>query len=231
MLGVTFTGRERHVSLSESEIVARLAALRSQREALDREIADLVLYLELGRRLSAAGAISDPSPQPARPEGARRDPAPAPGHAAVGRSDPAALVPYGQAAPPVRGPEAPPAVSSAPRSGPRSTARSDAPSEFHPEAGRTPGAIPPPVAFTDDAAGARRYGRAVVQAACAAIAQAGRPLHAAEILEVLLKQGFTLPGRDPVAALNTRLWKRTGSGGPLCRVGEATYALAAPGAV
>ncbi|MBP1184106.1 HTH domain-containing protein [Methylobacterium sp. PvR107] len=219
------------MSLSESAIVARLAALRSQREALDREIADLVLYLELGRRLSAAGTISDPSPQPAPPERDRRDPAPAPGRApgqaAVGRSDPAALLPFGQATPSLRGPEAPPAVSSAPRS----TARSDAPSEFHPEAGRPPGAIPPPVAFTDDAAGARRYGRAVVQAACAAIAQAGRPLHAAEILEVLLKQGFILPGRDPVAALNTRLWKRTGTGGPLCRVGEATYALAAPGAV
>ena len=74
----------------------------------------------------------------------------------------------------------------------------------------------------------RRYGRAVVEAACAAIGRAGRPLHAAEILEVLVGQGFTLPGRDPVAALNTRLWKRSGPGGPLSRVGEATYALAPP---
>ncbi|MGT2478531.1 hypothetical protein ACU4GR_05775 [Methylobacterium oryzae CBMB20] len=76
------------------------------------------------------------------------------------------------------------------------------------------GPIPPAIAFTEDAAGARRYGRAVVQAACAAIARAGRPLHAAEILAVLAGQGFTLPGRDPVAALNTRLWKRSGPGGP-----------------
>jgi len=64
-----------------------------------------------------------------------------------------------------------------------------------------------------------------VRAACAALAEAGRPLHAAEILEVLAGQGFTLPGRDPVAALNTRLWKRSGPDGPLRRVGEATYAL------
>ena len=236
MLGVPFIRREQDVSLSESEIAARLAALRRQREALDREIADLVLYLELGRRLSAAGPLSDPPPQPARPED-RRAPAPAPDRApdriidraAIARSGPAAGAPDGQAAPPVQGPEAPPAVSSEPRSETRSESWSAAPSELQSEAARPPGPIPPPVAFTEDAAGARRYGRAVVQAACAAIAQAGRPLHAAEILEVLLKQGFTLPGRDPVAALNTRLWKRTGSGGPLCRVGEATYALAAPG--
>ena len=35
-------------------------------------------------------------------------------------------------------------------------------------------------------------------------------------------------GRDPVAALNTRLWKRAGRNGPLRRVAEAPYALAAP---
>jgi hypothetical protein len=31
-----------------------------------------------------------------------------------------------------------------------------------------------------------------------------------------------------LAALNTRLWKRAGPNGPLRRVAEATYALAAP---
>jgi hypothetical protein len=225
------------VGLSESEITARLAALRRQREVLDREIADLVLYLELGRRLGAAGMIPDPTPRSARPDDPReaapapnRPPSPAPGRvpdqAAVGRSDPADdPVPGPRAAPPGRSSERPSAVLSEarPRAWPEAHARTES------EDDGPPGAIPPPVAFTDDAVGARRYGRAVVQAACRAIAQAGRPLHAAEILEVLLTQGFTLPGRDPVAALNTRLWKRTGPGGPLRRVGEATYALAEPG--
>ncbi|TXM90999.1 hypothetical protein FV219_21595, partial [Methylobacterium sp. WL122] len=38
------------MELSEAEIEARLSDLRRRREALDREIADHVLYLELGRR-------------------------------------------------------------------------------------------------------------------------------------------------------------------------------------
>ncbi|MGU3547145.1 hypothetical protein ACLBYE_29630, partial [Methylobacterium sp. A52T] len=50
------------MALSDSEIAARLAALRRQREALDREIADLVLYQELGRRLAAGGAAARPDP-------------------------------------------------------------------------------------------------------------------------------------------------------------------------
>ncbi|WP_182180405.1 hypothetical protein [Methylobacterium radiotolerans] len=50
------------MGLSDSEIAARLAALRRQREALDREIADLVLYQELGRRLAAGGADARPDP-------------------------------------------------------------------------------------------------------------------------------------------------------------------------
>ena len=65
------------MGLSESEIEARLAALRRRREALDREIADLVLYLELGRRLGAAGsdARQDPAPVSARPPVPASDPA------------------------------------------------------------------------------------------------------------------------------------------------------------
>ncbi|MGU3467988.1 hypothetical protein ACLBXO_24360 [Methylobacterium sp. C33D] len=183
------------MGLSESEIAARLAALRRQREALDREIADLVLYQELGRRLAAGGAGAPPP---------RSEDVPAirPGAAVDGEG-----VPRGR-----RGAEA----------GPGPGARSAG----APDPAGAAGPIPPPIAFTEDAAGARRYGRAVVQAACAAIARAGRPLHAAEILAVLAAQGFTLPGRDPVAALNTRLWKRAGPGGPLNRVAEATYALA-----
>lgn len=212
------------MGLSESEIEARLAALRRQREALDRQIADLVLYLELGRRLGAAGsgarAASDPVPEPGTR--LRGDPAddPALGDPGVpgDRSGPAAEdsgAPRGR-----RGAEARPEARPEVRPEARPVVRTDA-------AGAR-GAIPPAIAFTEDAAGARRYGRAVVEAACAAIGRAGRPLHAAEILEVLVGQGFTLPGRDPVAALNTRLWKRSGPGGPLSRVGEATYALAPP---
>ena len=62
------------MGLSDAEIEMRLAALRRQREALDREIADLVLYRELGRRLgtvkAGAGgpgpdATPDPGPVPA----------------------------------------------------------------------------------------------------------------------------------------------------------------------
>lgn len=204
------------MGLSEQDIEARLSALRRQREAIDREIADLVLYLELGRRLSGAQG--------------------GPAVAGPGRGDgPGRAVP-----PPVR--HAPAAVAADPR--PSDIARPSAPPAWtdfedgdampggleaapprrEPDAG--PNGIPPAIAFTQDAAGARRYGRALVEAACGAILAAGRPLHAGEILEILLARGFTLPGRDPVAALNTRLWKRSGPGGPLRRVAEATYALA-----
>ncbi|MGE8131096.1 hypothetical protein ACQKQD_29360 [Methylobacterium sp. NPDC080182] len=204
------------MALSDSEIAARLAALRRQREALDREIADLVLYQELGRRLAAGGADArpDPAPKPEPPAGPRRDPADEPPRGRdvrdVLEARSGSLADAAGAAPGHWGARAGPAARSAGAPGPVGAA----------------GPIPPAIAFTEDAAGARRYGRAVVQAACAAIARAGRPLHAAEILEVLAGQGFTLPGRDPVAALNTRLWKRSGPGGPLNRVAEATYALA-----
>lgn len=211
--------------LSESEIEARLAALRRQREALDREIADLVLYLELGRRLGVGGT-GDPAPVVRAGPDDRTDAVPEPGRTPdrdpVPRPDPAAPVARRQGPAPVRVAGPPSAAHPGSPAAPRSEARP----EPAPEGPWPARAIPPAVAFTEDAAGARRYGRAVVQAACAAIAQAGRPLHAAEILEVLLRRGFTLPGRDPVAALNTRLWKRAGPDGPLRRVGEATYALA-----
>ncbi|GJD78157.1 hypothetical protein NBEOAGPD_1371 [Methylobacterium gregans] len=48
-------------------------------------------------------------------------------------------------------------------------------------------------------------------------------MHAGEILEHLAARGFGVPGQDPVAALNTRLWKRSGPGGPLRRLGDAVY--------
>lgn len=82
---------------------------------------------------------------------------------------------------------------------------------------------------SEDKAEARRRGRAMVAAALAVLREAGRPLHASRILEGLDARGFTVPGADPVAALNTRLWKRSGPGGPLLRLGDAVYAPADPG--
>ena len=164
------------MGLSEHEVEERLAQLRRQREALDREIADLVLYLELGRRLNAGIPRSAPVSAPVSVEHPR--PAPAP------------PAPEVQAPPPRRI------------------------------------AVPEPVAFAEDPTGARRYGRALVEAACAVIDEAGRPLHAREIHDALIARGFAIPGRDPVASLNTRLWKRSGEGGPLRRHGDAVYALA-----
>lgn len=171
------------MSLSEYEAEERLAALRRQREALDREIADLVLYLELGRRLNAG---------PGRLPGEAPTEIPAPAFPNTGRpaTAPETRIAETVAIPTRRGP------------------------------------APQPVAFAEDPTGARRYGRALVEAACAVIAGAGRPLHAREIHDALIARGFAIPGRDPVAALNTRLWKRSGEGGPLRRHGEAVYGLA-----
>ncbi|MFJ7437086.1 HTH domain-containing protein [Methylorubrum thiocyanatum] len=184
--------------LSEAEALARLEELRRQRDALERQIADLLLYLDLGRRLGGPSvpvpAAADAAPQmdaPAPP------PAPAPVAAPV-----AATVAAPSAQPPAR-PERPPVP-----------------------------AFPDPAEDPTEEAGlsetvlARRYGRAVIEAALAALEEAGRPLHASEILARIAEQGFSLPGQDPVAALNTRLWKRSGPGGPLKRLGEAVYAPA-----
>ncbi|MFC6791677.1 hypothetical protein ACFQE0_19995 [Methylobacterium komagatae] len=175
------------MGLSEHEAEERLAQLRRQREALDREIADLVLYLELGRRLKAG------APRPATP-----DPLPVADHLAPA-PDPWPT--------PWPEPEAVPTFASPP---PRP---------------RRPSA-PEPVAFAEDPTGARRYGRALIEAACAILAAAGQPLHARDIHDGLIARGFAIPGRDPVAALNTRLWKRSGEGGPLRRHGDAVYGLA-----
>jgi HB1, ASXL, restriction endonuclease HTH domain len=216
---------------SEAEIEARLAALRRRREALDREMADLTLYRELGRRLgesglgaetetgpetgswagswagSRAGSRAGPEPRPDPPDdpparpplsGAGPRPHPAPGEAALPPQPWAAPAPL-RPSPGAAGPAPQLQVSQLPV---------------------------PPVAFEDDPVAARRYGRAVIEAAIGVLEAAGRPLHAGEILERLAAQGFTLPGQDPVAALNTRLWKRSGPGGPVRRMGDAVYALA-----
>ncbi|MFE1602086.1 HTH domain-containing protein [Methylobacterium sp. ID0610] len=74
-------------------------------------------------------------------------------------------------------------------------------------------------------AAGRAEGRRVIEAAFAVLAAAGRPMHAAEIWEAVAARGVTLPGHDPVAALNTRLWKRAQGDTPLRRLGDAVYAL------
>lgn len=215
---------------SEAEIEARLAALRRRREGLDREIADHLLYLELGRRLRGAeppGPVRDPlapesvAPQPFAPQSfapqsfAPDDPSmPPPGgdRGPGAPAPPAAARPEGWRAPAMAPPTevpAPAAVAPPPAS------------ELGGPAGLAP--VPPMVAFEADPAGARSYGRALADAALAILTEVGRPMHAGEILEHLVARGFTVPGQDPVAALNTRLWKRAAPGGPLRRLGEAIY--------
>lgn len=93
-------------------------------------------------------------------------------------------------------------------------------------AGIAPERPPDPARTGEDLVAARRHGRALVAAAVNLLHEAGRPLHAGEILQGLTALGFDLPGHDPVAALNTRLWKRAVPGGPLKRLGEAVYAPA-----
>lgn len=79
------------------------------------------------------------------------------------------------------------------------------------------------------ASAARQRGRAMIAACVAILRAAGRPMHAGEILEGLRAEGFTLAGVDPVASLNTRLWKRSGASGPFRRLGDAIYDLARDG--
>ncbi|AWB20703.1 hypothetical protein DA075_07025 [Methylobacterium currus] len=168
--------------LSEAETEARLDALRRQRAALDRAIAEHELYLDLGRRLARPAAaepvrtapVEPPRPDPAprvSPETPRAEPAPRP----VAEPVPAAARP-----------------------------------QEEPPAGTT----------------ARQEGRRLMEEAEEILAEAGRPMHAAEIWERLAARGLTLPGHDPVAALNTRLWKRAKGGTVFRRLGDAVYGLA-----
>lgn len=179
------------MGLSEAQAEARLAELRRRRDAIEREIADLVLYLDLGRRLTGQGAAAgfgETADAPASPP-----PAAEPARAASPAPSPAPWAP---------GPPSPPPAA----------ARAE------PE----PGGL-------SETVQARRYGRALIEAALATLEEAGRPLHAGEIWARLSDEGFALPGADPVAALNTRLWKRSGPGGPLRRLGDAVYAPAEAG--
>ncbi|KQT60801.1 hypothetical protein ASG52_16225 [Methylobacterium sp. Leaf456] len=181
------------MGLSEVQAEARLAELRRRRDAIEREIADLVLYLDLGRRLAGQGgaaALAEAADAPAPFHPAPPHLAAEPARVASSAASPASWVP----APPSPAPSA---------------ARTE------PE----PGGL-------SETVQARRYGRALIEAALATLEEAGRPLHAGEIWARLSDQGFALPGADPVAALNTRLWKRSGPGGPLRRLGDAVYAPA-----
>lgn len=176
------------MGLSEAQAEARLAELRRRRDVIEREIADLVLYLELGRRLAGQGA--DAASEEPEDAPAPRRPAAESARAASPAVPPAPWAPFPPSLPP---------------SPPRTEAE--------------PGGL-------SETVQARRYGRALIEAALAALEEAGRPLHAGEIWARLADQGFALPGADPVAALNTRLWKRSAPGGPLRRLGDAVYAPA-----
>lgn len=182
------------MALSEAQAEARLAELRRQRDAIEREMADLVLYLDLGRRLGGAAGGGEAVAAP--PQGQEREPAPSP-----------VLFPSPVAEPARAAPAAAPAARPVPAAPPL------------PEPEESASALSETVL-------ARRYGRALIEAALAVLEEAGRPLHAGEIWGHLSERGFSLPGQDPVAALNTRLWKRSGPGGPLRRLGEAVYAPA-----
>lgn len=178
--------------LTEAEAERRLLDLHRDKARIERAIADLVLFLETGRRALPDRAAHDPifhdptfrepisrestSREPAARDGARQGMAPA--------ADP--------------GPPPRPAA---------------------------PEPAPPAV---DERSHARREGRLLMEAAAEILEEAGRPLHAAEILDGLTRRGLSVPGLDPVAALNTRLWKRSGAGGAFQRLGDAVYAPAGP---
>ncbi|WP_298966394.1 HTH domain-containing protein [uncultured Methylobacterium sp.] len=98
-----------------------------------------------------------------------------------------------------------------------------------PPAAPEPAPAAPAVAGSPRQDGPRQEGRRLIEAALAVLSGAGRPMHAAEIWEQLAASGLTLPGHDPVAALNTRLWKRAQGNGPVRRLGDAVYAAAEAG--
>ncbi|MFH6786419.1 MULTISPECIES: winged helix-turn-helix domain-containing protein [Methylobacterium] len=138
---------------------------------------------------------------------------------------PGAVEPLRPAPAPVQTPRPDPAPHSEPTFAepPRSQ-----PGRAAPAAAPVPGpdpAEPGPEAEPPGAA-ARREGRRLIEAAEEILGEAGRPMHAAEIWERLAARGLTLPGHDPVAALNTRLWKRARGGGVFRRLGDAVYGLA-----
>ncbi|MFY9294218.1 MAG: hypothetical protein WAP03_26560, partial [Methylorubrum rhodinum] len=86
------------MGLSEAQAEARLAELRRRRDAIEREIADLVLYLELGRRLAGQGA--DAASEEPEDAPAPRRPAAEPARAASPAVPPAPWAPVPPSPPP-----------------------------------------------------------------------------------------------------------------------------------
>lgn len=220
---------------SERESDARLFALRRQRDAIEREIADLLRFLELGRRLARAGPAEEDGLGQSGPVSSSwpmSDPqGPAMEAGGFAEGFPSRPVPsLSEDAPGNATGDAP--VADRGRDGPdprivQAGSEYSLPTSARAMPRGRPPAVPA-VAFEDDPVAARRYGRAILDAALDGLREAGRPLHAGEILACVAARGFTVPGHDPVAALNTRLWKRSGPGGPLRRLGDAVYALAEP---
>jgi hypothetical protein len=128
----------------------------------------------------------------------------------------------GAAAPARTAPAEPPRPDPAPRVSPEIPRAEPAP---RPAAEPVPAPARPQTEPPTGTA-ARQEGRRLMQAAEEILAEAGRPMHAAEIWERLAARGLTLPGHDPVAALNTRLWKRAQAGTVFRRLGDAVYGLA-----
>ena len=223
--------------LNEETAQARLDALHRERDLIDRAITDLTLYLELGRRLAAtpaehggvrseavhgssadrdlasaqssvtrAGIAGQPSSDAGDAEGRWRGTL----DDLVARSR-ATIAPDRATADVSRRPSRE-AHDSTLNHGPNGADWGD-------RAGLT--------SFPEPSEGqiARRRGRVLLEAAMTALEEARRPLHAREIAEILTARGILIPGRDPVAALNTRLWKRTMRGGALRRLGDAVYAI------
>ncbi|GJE18589.1 winged helix-turn-helix domain-containing protein [Methylobacterium marchantiae] len=155
--------------LTEAEAERRLADLHRERARLERAIADLALFLDIGRRHVGGGSSERRDPL--------RDPLPEPRGSTIEAR-------YGD-----------------------------------------PGSTMPLEESGTDRSLARREGRLLMEAAADILGEADRPLHAAEILDGLARRGLSVPGIDPVAALNTRLWKRSGPDGPFQRLGDAVYAL------
>ncbi len=223
---------------TEADVEKRLAELRRRREEIEAEIGDIERYLELGRRLawlsawSGEGAAAPRGPE-AHGEGARPAARPIPEVASPSLAV-LAPAPSGPAAPEPSAPDPVPP-------GPAACVPSDPPEPRPPRPGedaeetprqRPRGALPPPAAPPVGAPSpgggrmeARRYGHQLMDAVADALREAGRPLHVSEVYAAVRARGFDLPGRSPVAALNTRLWKRARGGSGIVQDGEATYRL------
>lgn len=231
--------------LTEDAAQARLIELRRQRDALERKIVDLALYLELGRRLASTEMPGAEQPADLSATGDMERDSPPLAPQGVGRTHTIPQNPDGySAASPLhagRGGMANDAASFSDCSECSEWKRSSSEDEFsrmsH-ESGVDRSAHGPAPALKQnknasesvpsrdvslEKTSARRRGRALLEAALALLEEARRPLHAREILTILSERGFEVAGRDPVAALNTRLWKRAVRGGRLRRLGDAVY--------